>query len=492
MIDKIERIRLEAVALRAVMDLEPADRAEAAAKLDRAAVALPGWLGAVRRELLTAPAADLEALWGMLDARPALAKDRADLEAAGVTLEALRALDPAEPRAAYAKALEQTREAAERRSLESALRMVQAAAAAEKPEERRILKADALAELTRAARDTGGRPIAEAWEAYRAARFTRAEAGPDEVLRLNPDRGSWAAWMNAWMGNRRGLEAGRCMMIGARPGAGKTSLGAALAVDAMAAGVPVLFWQLELSREETLEHLLAQVPAAGSWYHEWWTQRVNQPLPEAWTDLLTVPAIEDAAAYEADTIREAMQRHAAGRGRRVEHAAKGLVIVDYAQLLTVRERRASTPQHEQLTKAASMLAKAAADLDLCLVLLSQLRKVDQDLQSRSQQSVEGTAFVGGDLNRMAHCAFALSHGGPRTTKNSNGNVRVNENDFVEVGATGVLRDDAYGELRILAKVKDRGFARIDDKMPAYNQLVWMNERTFNDGNSVVTRKGKLK
>lgn len=480
MTDKIERTRLEAYALRAVMDLEAADRAEAVAKLDRAAVALPGWLGAVRRELVNAPAADLEALWGMLAARPALVKDRADLEAAGVTLEALRALDPAEPRAAYAKALEQTREAAERRSLESALRMVQAAAAAEKPEDRRILKADALAELTRAARDTGGRPIADAWEAYRD-RFTRAEARPDEVLRLDPCRGSWAAWLNASLGNRRGLEAGRCMVVGARAGAGKTSLGAVMAVDAMAAGVPVLFWQLELSREETLEHLMAQRPDAGSWYHEWWTKRVNQPLPEAWTDLLTVPAIEDAAGYEADTIREAMQAHAAGRGRRVEHAVKGLVIVDYAQQLTVRERGASTPQHEQLTKAASMLAKTAADLDLCLVLLSQLRKADQDAQAKQQGDMEGTAFSGADLNRMAHVAFGLSHGGRKRIQNG-GKYRETD-ELVEVGTARMHTDPNHGECRIISRLKDRGVARLENKRPADRMVLWVSERAYHDGPS---------
>jgi len=350
--------------------------------------------------------------------------------------------------------------------------------AAKTDADRRALLADALHELTRAGRDAGGKPLAETWEAYRATRFTRRDAGPDEVLRLDPKRGPWAAWFNAWLGPRAGLEPGRCMIVGARPGAGKTSLAALLGVDALAVGCPVLFWQLELSREETLEHLLSQVPGTGRWWNDYWPDRCNRPLPPAWADLLTVPPIDGPEAYEADTIRDAMLAHAARAGK-VRHACKGLVLVDYAQLLTVRDRRASTPQHELLTKAASMLTKAAADLDLCLVLLSQLRKADKDAQSQGKQPLEETALTGADLSRMAHVAFGLSHakeGGP--------------DGWEETGARNVT-EGPDGEARLLANMKRRGWAKLDGKRPAFSCPLWLSDERALHGGDADARKGGL-
>ena len=405
------RVRLEAYALRRVLDLDAGDRPDACADLDRAAYALPAWLGTVRRELTAAPAVGLPALWAVLD-RPSLKADRDALQAAEVDLDKLLALDPAEAR--------------------------------------------------------------------RAARFTRPEAGPDEVLRLDADkRGPWAAWFNAWLGPRAGLEPGRCMIVGARPGAGKTSLAALLGVDALAVGCPVLFWQLELSREETLEHLLSQVPGTGRWWNDYWTKRCNVRLPAAWADLLTVPPIDGPEAYEADTIRDAMLAHAARAGK-VRHACKGLVLVDYAQLLTVRDRRASTPQHELLTKAASMLTKAAADLDLCLVLLSQLRKADKDAQSKDRQAIEETAFTGADLSRMAHVAFGLAH--------ACRDEKAPGDPWQECGARDVT-EGPNGEARLLANMKRRGWAKLDGKRPDFTCPLWLSDERALHGEDAGGRKG---
>jgi hypothetical protein len=474
------RVRLEAYALRRVLDLDAAGRPEACADLDRAAYALPAWLGTVRRELTAAPLVELRALWAVLD-RPSMQADRDALAAAGVDLDKLLTLDPAEARKAYAAALEGTKQAGELRCIGTAAGMLADALNETDPEERARLRAEALNELTRAGRDAGDKPLAESWDAYRAARFTGKPAGPDEVLRLNADkRGPWGAWFNAWLGPRAGLEPGRCMIVGARPGAGKTSLAALFAVDALAVGCPVLFWQLELSREETLEHLLSQVPGTGGrWWKQYWTERCNVPLPPAWADLLTVPPIDGPEAYEADTIRDAMLAHAARAGRKVRHACKGLVLVDYAQLLTVRDRRASTPQHELLTKAASMLAKAAADNALCLVLLSQLRKADKDAQAQGKQPLDETALTGADLSRMAHVAFGLSHakeGGP--------------DGWEETGARQVT-EGPNGEARLLANMKRRGWAKLDGKRPPYTCALWMSEERALHGGDADARKGGL-
>jgi hypothetical protein len=249
----------------------------------------------------------------------------------------------------------------------------------------------------------------------------------------------------------------------------------------MAAGCPVLLWQLELSREETLEHLLAQVPGTGRrWWNRYWTERCNVPLPDAWGDLLTVSPIDGPEAYEADTIKDAMLAYAGRAGRKTKHACKGLVVVDYAQLLTVRDRRASTPQHEILCKAASMLAKAAADLDMGLVLLSQLTKEAKKAQSKDKQALEETAFTGADLSRMAHVAFGLSH----AARDAKG--------WQECGAREVEESDA-GEARVLANIKRRGWGRLPDgSRPDFTQALWLSdERALHGGEGADAGKGGL-
>jgi len=467
----------EADALQDVLTRREEERADACAELERAALDLRAWVRCCRKLLQTNPAAPMNSLWAMLD-RESLSGERKALDAAGVTLERLQTLDPTAARKAYAKTIKSTKQAGELRCLKDAAGMLADAMKAGNATERDRLRSEALGELTRA-KNTGGLSLNDAWEAYRADRFTRGEAGPDEVLRLDSNRGPWADWMNAWNGTRNGLEPGRCVIIGARPGAGKTSMTTAWAVDAMAAGCPVLFWQLELSREETLEHLLAQVPGTGRWWNDYWTKRCNKPIPEAWEPLLDLPPVNGPEEYEAETIRDAMLALAARR--RSRHKCKGLVIVDYAQLLTIRDRRGSTPQHEILTKAASMLAKTAGDHGLCLLLLSQLTKAAKNAQHEGK-GMEETALTGADLSRMAHVAFGLSH----AVKNGAG-------DWIECGARDVEKGpNGEGEARLLANLKRRGFSKIADQMPDFTKPLWASdERALHGGEIVSAEKGGL-
>ena len=468
------RVVDEALALRHVLTLPLDERAEAAARLNLAAVALPGLLDAARRALVTAPALTLPDVVAMLNAAAAPPDERARLDAAAALLDPATGHAPETMAAAYAAALANTERAGDLRRVDEAAALLAQAKATPDARTRRACMTEAARRMERAERETV-ESLPDAWAAYRAARFTGKPASQYEVLRLDVEkRGPWAEWFNAWLGPRSGMDPGRCMMVGARPGAGKTSLAALLAVDAIAAECPVLFWQLELSREETLEHMLSQLPGTGRWWNDYWTKRCNTPLPDAWDGMLTIPRMDGPEAYEADTIREAMQAMARRAGK-VRHACKGLVLVDYAQLLSVRDRRASTPQHEILTKAASMLKKTAADNSLCLVMLSQLTKESKKDQQAGKQAMEETAFTGGDLSRIPDVAFGLSHakeGGP--------------DGWEETGARNVTEGPG-GEARLLANIKRRGWAKLDGRRPDMSLALWMsNERALHGGDAAPT------
>lgn len=466
------QVRREALALRYVLALPADECPDACAKLAEAARALPLWLRDVRREVDRVAVTWPDACAMLSDPdRKGLKDEAAALEAAGVDLSA--GVDPAAAREAYNAALAETKRAGEEARIRSARKMLDSATGAQTADERLRLMRDASHELARADVDTE-KPLAEVWQGHLDA-LGADEAGPGEVLRLNEDlRGSWAVWINDNLGTRRGLEPGETFILGGGPEAGKTSFAALLAVDAMAAWCPVLFWQLELSQVETLEHLIAQLPEPSGWWTQDFKKRRRRPLPKEWAELLTVPRWPDP---EEEKITKAMKDMAreterARRADKKRHKCRGLVIVDYAQLLTLGDPRPREAKHDILATAASRLAKAAAETGACLLLLSQLNKEDQ-----RNATTDGTALGGADLARMAH-RVALMQKADENGKPCSAGVKADENDEL-------------GERRIITWTKRRGMHYTDGHAPVKSRsTIWDGgkSRALHDGEEPGKRK----
>jgi len=473
--DQVAEVIDEARAVRHLFNLPTDEREPAAEQLDTAACHLVLLVQDMARAMKNTPNMQLVDVAAILQ-RTALREDVDKLKAAGASdlLDPATPVDPKIAAAAFAKAVEGSTRRAAMRQAEEAARVLAAVQSAPDATTARAILDKAAERLERPA-NTRYQSLAERWDVYRADRFGKGKAGPQDVLRLDPRRGAWASWVNAWMGARGGIEPGRCVLVGARPGAGKTSLAAAIGVDALHAGVPVLFWQMELSGEETLEHMFAQIPGSDRWWIEYWTKRCNRQLPDAWEEGLILPPCLEPEDYEAEMIVAEMRRLAKLSTRSgVTHKVRGLVIVDYVQLLSIQNRRAATPQHEVLCKAASMLAKTAADLGLGLVLLSQLTKEAKKDKSAGRQGMEETAASGADLSRSAHVFFGLDH-----AKNVNGS-------WVECGQRDVeLGLNHEGEARLLVNIKRRGFSKIGGTMPPFTFPFWMSdERALHGGDSM--------
>lgn len=398
--DPSERLRLEAEALRHVLALPVEDRAEAAQDLAGAALHLVLLTADVAGELGHAPGLEPPDVDRMLD-RPTLKGDREALDAAGLANWASRGLDPQDAREAFERVLADTAAAGDARRREKARQLLDQADAAKTAQEREDLQAAAAALLRRPSQ-AERRTIAEDWPAFLEAAKNAKPFTPQEAVMLDESRrGEWARWFNANLGSRGGLEPGTNVFIGGSWGAGKTSLGALLAVDALAAGCPVLFWQMELNRFKTLEHLTAQLPGTGRWWlHDWKTRLSglsDKTPPDGW-DRLDVPSFASREAAEIQRAIEALARKsgAARRAGTLAHACNGLVVVDYIQKLTMREKGPRAAEHEVINGAASDLVKTAADLGVCLVMLSQINK---DAQKAGDDG--GTSLAGADLARPA-------------------------------------------------------------------------------------------
>lgn len=171
-----------------------------------------------------------------------------------------------------------------------------------------------------------------------------------------------------------GLAPGRLVVVGARPGVGKSVMGTNLALDvAHRHGHEVLLCSLEMPRVEVTQRVIAaHVPVSLS------SLEKGNVEPSVWdriaprvTDVQELPiTIEDAATQTVASIRVATRaavKAAAARDRKL-----ALVVVDYLQLLTARDRR--VPRHEQVGEMSSGLKQIAREYGVCVVAMAQLNR----------------------------------------------------------------------------------------------------------------------
>lgn len=480
---RLARIRREALALRHVLNAGPEERQDRAEALNNNTLELVGLVAAVARAIRNAPSLTLQDLEPILD-RDNLKTDAEALMAANVN--PLEPVDPDQAADAYEQTLADTAQAVHLRKIDEARRLLDDAERTTNISKQAALMEDAARRIEQAEREMEV-ALEDAWNTHLES--IRGEAvKPGEAVMLDAKRRNWAGWFNQHLGPRGGLTPGRTMVLGGGPAGGKTSLAACLAVDAMEDGCPVLFWQLELSREETLEHLMAQNPRLKAWgkdspkaHHErFYWDRVKNPLPECWRDLLTVPRwpTPDAESIERALYIQARKTERARKAGTMKHACNGLVIVDYTQLMTMAAKGPKDAGHEVLATAASRLAKAAGETGAVLVLLSQLTKEAQ----REAATVAGTSYHGADLARMAHCAVTICR------------ASLDKNEKLKPAPANerAHNDPQHGEARLMTWTKTRGTYRLppDYLQPPGELEVWYKNRALHGGTDTVNI-GKL-
>lgn len=168
-----------------------------------------------------------------------------------------------------------------------------------------------------------------------------------------------------------GLRPGQMVVIGARPGVGKTSFALNLATNAAANGASVALFSLEMSKVEIAQRLLsaqARIPlsairGARIQDNQWPT------IMEATRDLSQLDIqVDDTPGTTVTEIR-------AKARRMLRDKASGVVIVDYLQLLSPPPggRRADSRATEvsEMSRGIKIMAK---DLGVPVIALSQLNR----------------------------------------------------------------------------------------------------------------------
>lgn len=175
-----------------------------------------------------------------------------------------------------------------------------------------------------------------------------------------------------------GLQRSDLLILAARPAMGKTTLVTNLAYNvATIAKQPVLFFSLEMSKEQLVDRMLADASGVDAWNIR--TGNLSDEdfskLSEAMGEMAEAPIyIDDTPGLSVLEMRT--------KARRAAHDAPlGLIIVDYLQLMQA-SGRSDGNRVQEVSEISRGLKLIARELNVPLIALSQLSR---SVESRSPQ-----------------------------------------------------------------------------------------------------------
>jgi replicative DNA helicase len=174
-----------------------------------------------------------------------------------------------------------------------------------------------------------------------------------------------------------GLQAGQMVVIAARPGVGKSTLGLDIARSATVKhNLPAAIFSLEMSKHEITMRLLsaeAKVPL----HH----MRAGTLSDEDWSKLARrMGEIADAPLYIDDSPNMTMMEIRAKARRLKQRNDLKLVVIDYLQLMTSGKRVESRQQEvSEFSRALKLLAK---ELEVPVIAMSQLNRGSEQRQDK--------------------------------------------------------------------------------------------------------------
>lgn len=166
------------------------------------------------------------------------------------------------------------------------------------------------------------------------------------------------------------------IILAARPSMGKTSLALDFARNAAVRhGVPVGIFSLEMSSEQLIDRMLAAESFVNSWKLRTGQVRDEDDfarIRDALESLSKAPIfIDDKPGNNILAMRAVARRLKRERGI-------GLIVVDYLQLMTPTNTKASDSMVQQVTEISRSLKALARELEVPVIALSQLsRAVEQ-------------------------------------------------------------------------------------------------------------------
>lgn len=171
-----------------------------------------------------------------------------------------------------------------------------------------------------------------------------------------------------------GLEPGQLVILAARPSVGKTVAGCNIATHAALSGVPVLFFTLEMGRQEIAARILAarsgvtvQAMRAGTRERDDWDRMSAATGAAAAWRLF----IDDTPAVTVAYVR--------AKARRIQRAqGLGLVVIDYLGLM----RGTGDNRTQEVGSISRGLKALAKELKVPVIALAQLNRASEGRPNR--------------------------------------------------------------------------------------------------------------
>ena len=213
-----------------------------------------------------------------------------------------------------------------------------------------------------------------------------------------------------------GFRGGDLVILAARPGVGKTSFALNLAVNAAKAGVCTAFFSLEMSAVQLMQRILCSEARVS-------LSKVRGGFLDGndWS-LITesLNSLSNLDLYVDDTPALSILELRAKARRELRDKEKGLIIVDYLQLMQPATHRPDNRQVEvaEISRGLKVLAK---EMNMPVIALSQLsraiemrggRKRPQLSDLRESGSIEQDADIVMFIDRSMNEAEAESDNRP--------------------------------------------------------------------------------
>ena len=179
-----------------------------------------------------------------------------------------------------------------------------------------------------------------------------------------------------------GLRPGQMVVVGARPGVGKTSFALSLAVNAAILGATVAFFSLEMSSTEIAQRLLSA--RSGVSLQDIRSARIK---PGDWTSIIQATSELSQLDILIDDTPDTTITEIRAKARRMLHGKEnGLVVIDYLQLVSppAGGRRADSRATEvsEMSRGIKIMAK---DLQIPVMALSQLNRSSEQRTGKRPQ-----------------------------------------------------------------------------------------------------------
>lgn len=177
-----------------------------------------------------------------------------------------------------------------------------------------------------------------------------------------------------------GLQGGDLVVIGARPSHGKTSLEMSILLKAAFDGVPSIVFSLEMSKEKIATRALSWVAEVDSKLI-----RSGKMTQQQAIELQDATKILDALEIQVDdqeAITLAEMRAKARAFRRRTKSEKGIVAVDYLQLMGVDRSSSKDSRADQIAAISKGLKALAKSIGWPVMALSQLNRGVESRQDK--------------------------------------------------------------------------------------------------------------